>query len=396
MHVLIAPNAFKHALSATDAANAIAAGLAGSRFNGSWATCPVGDGGDGTGELLVRHAGGYYMPAIVRDPLGCTIPSRLALIDGGRAAVIELADASGLKLLRTRELDPLQTTTFGTGELISRALDCGVEEIVICIGGSATVDAGSGLLRALGFRFRDAAGNVLASPGSLVELRTIDRSGVDARLANCRLTVVCDVTNALVGDRGAAKIFGPQKGASSTSLQILEAALERFADLVSSVTGKDVGGEARGGAAGGVAAALWSLLGATLVGGIDYVLDRVGFDAAVAKADLVITGEGSIDEQTVDGKGPWGVAIRARRRGAFVVGFAGRVPLHAHPNLREGFDALIPIGHSTMNLEEALSCTSDNLRRSAIDLGNLLALCESRSSQADLSVLSSTTMAQTK
>jgi glycerate kinase len=378
MHILIAPNAFKHSLSATDAANAIARGLASSRFSGTWAVCPVGDGGDGTADLLARHWQGARVPQRVRDPLGREIEAHVALCDAGRTAVIELADASGLRLLGGDELDPLRASTFGTGELIALALDRGVHEIVLCLGGSATVDGGSGLLRALGFEFRDSRGGLLVTPESLSGLHRIDASHAHAGIAACRFTVVCDVANPLLGDRGAAAIFGPQKGASGAAVRQLERALARLAEVVLSQTGNDIAHVAHGGAAGGVAAGLFGLVNAELVDGIDYVLARIGFDAALGPADLVITGEGSIDEQTAEGKGPWGVAMRARGRGLFVVGLAGRIPRIPSAGLAAAFDALIPIGHGAATLAEALSSTADDLERSARELGNLLALGERR------------------
>jgi glycerate kinase len=375
MHILIAPNAFKHSLSAVDAAEAIAAGLGASNFAGTWAMCPVGDGGDGTAAVLLRQRGGEWRHALARDPLGRSIPCEFVLLDEGRTAVIELAEASGLRRLETHELDPLRASTAGTGELIKCALDCGVREIIVCVGGSATVDGGSGLLQALGARFLDASGRPLGClPGNLPELAAIDLTHLDPRLGHRVLTVLCDVTNPLLGARGAAAIFGPQKGADSTAVRSLEAALARLRDVVRGQTGRDIGRLARGGAAGGVAAGLYGLLGAQLVGGIDYVLELIGFDVGLEGADLVITGEGAIDDQTIDGKAPWGVALRARARGAFVVGMAGRVPLVASPELRAGFDALLPIGDGVMTMEVALGRTADNLRRTALELGNLLAL----------------------
>jgi glycerate kinase len=385
MHILIAPNAFKNSLSAGEAADAIALGLAASRFSGTWTTCPVGDGGDGTAGLLARHSAGVRVAARVRDPLDREIDSHFALSGDGHTAVIELADASGLKLLDGRELQPMRASTFGTGELIVRALERGVQEIVLCLGGSATIDGGSGILRALGFEFRDSQGNPLLTPASLSSLSHIDASNADSRLGACRFTVVCDVANPLLGERGAARIFGPQKGASGADVEHLERAMARYREVVLLQTATDIAHVAHGGAAGGVAAGLFGLLDAELVDGIDYVLTRIGFDAALGPADLVITGEGSIDEQTAHGKGPWGVALRARRRGVFVVGLAGQVPRIPNALLNEAFDALIPIAHRAMPVAEALSSTADDLRRTARELGNLLALGERRRTRSPVS-----------
>jgi glycerate kinase len=373
MHILVAPNAFKHSLSAAEAAAAIGRGLRASTFTGGWTLRPVADGGDGTAQLLTAHLGGRTMMATVHDPLGRQIESHFALVDGGRTAVIELAAASGLRLLRDDELNPLRAGSAGTGELMSRALDCGVGGIVLCVGGSATVDGGAGLLRALGVAFRGATDEVLTLlPESLVELSRIDLTGLDQRLAGCSLTVLCDVDNPLLGEQGAARIFGPQKGATPAAVQALEAALARFSHVVQRQTGNDIAMTARGGAAGGVAAGLYGIAHAALVSGTDYFLDRIDFDRELTAADLVITGEGSLDEQTVNGKAPWGVAVRAKAKGAFVVGMAGQVPLRPSPALRSCFDALLPIGHRAMPLAEALECTAENLERTAFDLGNIL------------------------
>jgi glycerate kinase len=207
---------------------------------------------------------------------------------------------------------------------------------------------------------------------------------------------LCDVTNTLIGARGAAAVFGPQKGATPAAVLVLEKALARLGDVVFAHTGCDIAALERGGAAGGVAAGLCGVLGARLVNGIDYFLSRIDFDAAVAAADVVITGEGSIDDQTAEGKGPWGVAVRARQRGAFVVGLAGQVPLRAGSALRAGFDVLIPIANCAMSVSDAMASTAENLRRTAYVLGNLLALRQSPDRSSAAKVLSSTTIAPTR
>jgi glycerate kinase len=374
MHVLVAPNAFKNSLRAQQAAAALADGLKASAFSGRVSVRPVGDGGDGTGELLRLHWGGTLIPAMVRDPLGRPVASQFTLLPDQRTAVIELADASGLRLLRADELDPLRASSAGTGELIARALDLGVTEIILCVGGSATVDGGAGLLGALGARFLNRAGRVLdALPGSLGDLWTLDLSHLDRRVGGaCKLSVLCDVVNPLLGVRGAAAVFGPQKGATPSKVLTLEAGLERLSERVQQLTGNPMATLPRGGAAGGVAAALSAVLGAKLVSGIDFFLERTAFDAVLSDADCVITGEGSLDEQTAEGKGPWGVAVRAKARGAFVVGVAGQVPLTPSPILGGAFDVLLPIGHRAMTLDESIASTADNLRRTALQIGNWL------------------------
>jgi glycerate 2-kinase len=374
MRILIAPNAFKHGLSATEAALEIARGIGSSSFAGSCVQCPVGDGGDGTAELLLRHFGGEAVAAVAQDPLGRPTVSRFGLIDAGRTALLDLADTSGLRLLSANELNPLRATTFGTGEVVRQALDRGVQEIILGVGGSATVDGGVGLLAALGARFLDATGKPLGSlPESLNKLAAVDLSGLDPRLASCRLTILCDVTNPLLGPEGAARIYGPQKGAVPDAVRLLEAGLTRLSRVALEQTGRDMAVEARGGAAGGVAAGLWGFLEANLVNGIDDFLRRVEFDRALQGVDVVITGEGRIDDQTAQGKGPWGVALRARSHGALVVGLAGEVPLAPSAALRAGFDVLLAIGNRSMTVAEAIGCTAENLRRTACEIGNLLA-----------------------
>jgi glycerate 2-kinase len=375
MRILIAPNAFKNSLSAFDAAQAIAAGLANSRLRGSWAEFPIADGGDGTGELLLRRLGGTSIAIEVQDPLGRKISAPLGWIKDSRRAVIEMADASGLRLLRTDELDPLSASSFGTGELIRAALDQGAREIVLGVGGSATMEGGVGILRALGVRFLDRHGQGLPEgAAALSELASIDSSALDPRLAQCSLTVVCDVVNVLLGPSGAAAVFGPQKGATSSVVAEIEAALANFAAVVLRQTGKDMTSIVSGGAAGGVAAGLWALMGAKLAPGIDFFLGATGFDAALGDVDLVITGEGRIDEQTLHGKGPHGVALRAKARGIPVVAFAGSVSPTAMRSLQEYFDALLPIGAGPADLAQALRNTASDLERAAHALGNLLAL----------------------
>jgi len=374
MHILIAPNAFKNSLSASEAAEAIKRGLLRSNLKCSSESFPVGDGGDGTAALLIEKYGGRKVAAEVHDPLGRKIATEFGLTDDGRA-VIEMANASGLRLLRPEEYDPLHGSSFGTGELIRRTLDLNVSEIILAIGGSATVDGAAGILRVLGVRFLDSSGNDLADlPEALVDLDYINLSGLDCRISQCILTVLCDVDNTLLGNQGAARVFGAQKGATPQAISKLEAALEKLRDVFLAQTGKDMSGIKRGGAAGGVAASLHAFLNANLVSGIEYFLDATDFDTALSKADLVITGEGSIDDQTLRGKGPFVVAARAKAQLTPVIGMAGAVPLQPDPLLQQYFDLLLPIGAVPVDLEIALRQTEPDLERAAFELGNMLAL----------------------
>jgi glycerate kinase len=375
MHILIAPNAFKNSLGAIRVAEAIKRGLLESRLKCTCECFPVGDGGDGTATLLVQKSNGAIVPAETHDPLGRKIRTGFGLIDKGSTAVIEMADTSGLRLLRREEYDPLHTHTFGTGELITRALDHRVSKIIMGVGGSATVDGATGMLRALGIRFRDATGKILSNlPEELAALESIDLSGLDHRISDCTLTILCDVENTLLGEQGAAKVFGPQKGATGSVIEKLESGLTKLRDVTLRQTGRDLATIERGGAAGGAAAGLKGFLNAMLVDGIGYFLDTTGFEDALQSADLVITGEGHMDEQTLQGKGPFGVALRAKRKDIPVIGLAGGVSSAADGPLQKYFSELLVISSTSVEPVEALANTAQDLQRTARELGNRLAL----------------------
>ncbi|MDP9230707.1 MAG: glycerate kinase, partial [Bacteroidota bacterium] len=252
----------------------------------------------------------------------------------------------------------------------------GVRKIVMCIGGSATVDCAVGLLQALGIGFLDVDGKELVNmPESLVYLAAINSFGLDERILHCELIVLCDVENLLLGEYGAAAVFGPQKGATDSDVKKLEASLTKLRDITFKQTGYDMSTILHGGAAGGMAAGLAAFLQAKLVNGIDQFLDITGFDKALQKADLVITGEGSIDAQTLHGKGPYGVARKAKEKNIPVIGLAGKLPLDPDIKLKEYFDVLLPIGNEPAELSSALQSCAANLQRTAAEIGNLLALC---------------------
>ena len=374
MHILIAPNAFKHSLSAIDAARAIEDGLLQSKLRFSARRFPVGDGGDGTAELLLQHACGERIWEKSIDPLGRQIQASYGWVNAEKTAIIELAEASGLHLLRPNEYDPLHANTRGTGRLIRAALEKNARRIILCIGGSATIDAAAGILEELGIRLLSSSGNLLEGmPANFANLDGIDIRGMDKRIEQTEMIVLCDVENTLLGASGTAAVFGPQKGASPAEVLQLESLLSRFSEKTLEVRGKDMRSMKGGGAAGGVAAALAAYCDATLVSGIDYFLDQTGFLQELKKADLVITGEGSIDAQTLDGKGPFGVAARAKQLHLSVIGLAGRVPQGPDPELEKYFDLMLSIQHEALPMEEALPLTASNLQRTAAELGNLLA-----------------------
>jgi glycerate kinase len=370
--VLIAPNAFKHSLNATEVALAIQEGLQKSSLDCVCECFPVGDGGDGTGELMIKKHNGLIISTEVNDPFDRKITSSFGLVNDGETAVIEMANASGLHLVKHGDLNPLRATSFGTGELMKLALDKGVTQLVLAIGGSATVDGGTGILRALGIRFLDATGNELTTPESLTELFTIDVSGLDQRILGCDINILCDVDNTLLGEHGSAAVFGPQKGATPEGVKKLDASLSKFAEVALTQTGIDMTTVIHGGAAGGVAAGLYTFLNAKLVNGIDFFLKFTGFAEAVAKADIVITGEGSIDEQTLHGKGPFGVAYQAKKHNLPVIGIAGKIPLEQNEKLNQYFDVLLAIGNGPADITTALKYAKENLLRTAWQVGNLL------------------------
>ena len=373
-NILIAPNAFKNSLSATDAAEAIAKGFLQSKLNCTCTCFPVGDGGDGTANLIIEKFNGKLITVKVSDPFGREISASFGLIDNGKTAVIEMADASGLRLLNATELNPLKASTYGTGEMITYALNEGVDHIIIGMGGSATVDGGTGILQALGVRFIDANGNDLIElPENLLQLYTIDLSKIDQRIFDCAITILCDVDNYLLGPLGSATVFGPQKGATAESVIKLEASLNTFRNIVLKDTGKDIGLIKYGGAAGGAAAGLNALLNAALVLGAAYFLKLAGFEENLLKADIVITGEGSIDEQTLQGKAPFAVAEMAKNKGLTVIGLAGKIPLDNNEQLAKYFDMLLAINSGPTDVNEAMKNTSADLTRVSTQIGNLLA-----------------------
>ncbi len=375
MHILIAPNAFKNSLDASAVALAIQSGLEQSRLTCTSTCFPIADGGDGTGALLIEHLKGTTVSTTVKDPLGREIESSFGLIHKGKTAVIEMANASGLRLLKSNEYNPLLANSFGTGQLIKKALEYGVQKIILAIGGSASIDGGTCLLQALGIQLLDSIGNDIGQiPINLAKLDSIDTSQLDPRINLCSIIVLCDVENTMLGEKGAATVFGPQKGASVEEITILEKSLTQFRNIVLKKTGTDIGSLKHGGAAGAVAAGLAGLLGAQLLKGIDYFLELTGFDDALQKADLLITGEGSIDLQTLDGKAPLGVAIAAKKNKIPVIGIAGKIDDENQQQLQEFFDVLVPIVKEPCSLEIALLQTRSNLTRTGKMIGEILAM----------------------
>ena len=354
MKIVIAPQTFKGSISALDAARAMSDGVRRVVADADTVIVPVADGGDGTLETLVEGSGGQIRTAEVTGPLGERIVAQWGAMGDGNTAVIEMARTSGLALVPIAKRDPLVTTTYGLGEAITHALDAGFRQLIIGIGGSATNDAGAGMAQALGVRLLDDDGRDLAFGGaSLARLSRIDLSGLDERARESTFQVACDVSNPLTGPEGASAIYGPQKGATPQTVEQLDAALGHFAEVVRRDVGVDINDMRGAGAAGGLGAGLVAFLDGELRAGVDIVLDTVGLDEQLEGADLVITGEGCLDYQTVYSKAPIGVAERARARGIPVVSVSGSLGVRYRDVHEHGIDAAVAITCEPMTLDEA-------------------------------------------
>jgi len=354
MHIILAPDSFKGSLTALEAARAMRAGAL--RALGDKSTfdlTPLADGGEGTLEAILA-GGGTRHSLNVCNPLLQEIQADWGNLPDG-TAIIEMAQASGLTLIPETRRDALRASTFGTGQLIKAALDHGCRDLLIGIGGSATTDGGAGCLAALGAKFLDAQGKVLLPGGAaLANLHQIDLQNLDPRLHECHIKVLCDVTNPLCGANGAAFIYAPQKGASPEDVQLLDQALSHFAEVAAQTLGRDLQNNPGAGAAGGLGFGLLAFLNAQLVPGIDTVLEVTHFTEKLQNADLVLTGEGSLDEQTLHGKTIAGVAKAAKKANIPVLAFGGRVQLNQTQLDELGIRAAIAISDAAMPLQESL------------------------------------------
>lgn len=362
MKIIIAPDSFKESVSASRCAQAIKAGFI-SIFPQAECIClPIADGGEGTVEAMVEATEGKMVMLPVMGPMGDFVGAFYGLSGDGQTAFIEMAAASGLMLVPLGERNPLLATSYGTGELIRHALDTGVRHIILGIGGSATVDGGMGMAQALGARFVDERGeSVGLGGGALERLVNVDLRDLDPRLRECRIDVACDVDNPLLGERGAAAVFGPQKGACAGMVAALDRGLENYAQVLLAATGQDVTAMVGGGAAGGMGAAARVFLNATLKSGIDIVLEAVHLEEALRDADLVITGEGRMDSQTVGGKAPVGVARLAKKHGIPVIAIAGVLGDGVEAVHQHGIDAVFSILPALAPLAEVLDRGEQNL-----------------------------------
>ena len=374
MRILVASDSFKGSLSSADVARVLDEELGRGLPGAEVVRLPVGDGGEGTLDAVCEAAG--VAPRLVRvaGPLGEPRDARLGVLPGGRA-MVESAEANGLVLVPEDRRDPMAASTYGVGGLVLAALDAGCRELVVGVGGSATNDGGTGMARALGCRLLDADGRELAGTAAdLARVRTLDLAGMDPRLAGCRVRVMCDVSNPLTGPEGATFVFGPQKGLSRDRLAPLDEAMGSWAACVARATGRDLSGVPGTGAAGGLAFGLAALLGAELASGIDCVLDLVGFDAALARADLCVTGEGHLDAQTASGKVVCGVARRCAAAGVPCVAVVGGADPTAVERGLEGLSCVVPCVGDVCSTAEALAAAERNLRLAARRLAALLGL----------------------
>lgn len=372
---LCAPDSFKESLTAMEAARAMAQGIENADHDAEVRCLPMADGGEGTARALVDATGGSMRAVPVHDPLGRPVEGHFGLLADGTTAVVETAEASGLALLEAKERNPLIASSYGTGELMLAAVRSGAKRIIVGLGGSATNDAGAGLLQALGVRLLDKNGNDLAHGGApLANLTTIDISTMDPALKNVAITAACDVTNPLTGPTGASAVFGPQKGASKDDVATLDAALAHFAQVIDSQLGVAVNDVPGAGAAGGIGAALKGFLNAEFRPGIAIVIEQSGLDAAAQWADVVFTGEGSIDFQTKFGKTPAGVAETAKRHGKPVIAVAGHIGTGIDELHEVGIDAVFGIAPGAASLSELLADAAANVTRTTEQIVRTLQL----------------------
>jgi glycerate kinase len=353
-------------------ADAIALGLADVWPEAQLIKCPMADGGEGTVESILAACEGELRRTKVRGPLGATVDAAWGWLPHNHTAIIEMAEASGLQLVPPGKRDACFSSTFGTGELIRAALDAGAERVILAIGGSATNDGGAGAMQALGVRLLDAQGQTLVPGGlALAKLGRIDLSDIDPRLAEVRFDIAADVTNPLCGPHGASVIFGPQKGASPEQVQQLDDALGHFAERCADVLGRDVKDEPGTGAAGGLGFAATAFLGAQFLAGVEVVAELVGLVEAVQGADLVVTGEGRFDAQTLRGKTPFGVARIARQHGVPVIVIAGTLGEGYQALYEHGIDAAFSLASGPMTLEQACAEAPRLLRDRASDIARV-------------------------
>lgn len=381
MNVIVAIDSLKGSLSSLQAGAAAKAGILRAIPDATVSVKPVADGGEGTVNALVSGLSGRSVTIAVTGPLGETVEATYGILPD-HTAVIEMAEAAGLPLVPAEKRNPMITTTYGVGEMILHALDEGCRSFIIGIGGSATNDGGTGMLRALGCHFRKTDGTDIA-PGAqdLTELATIETEALDPRLKESRFSIACDVTNPLCGPNGASYIFAPQKGADPATVRKLDAALAHLADITAAILGTDLRDQPGAGAAGGLGFAFASYLNGTLRPGVDIVLDAVLPESELRAADIVVTGEGRFDGQTAMGKAPVGIARRAKACGCKVIVLAGSVEHSGARATQQNpplVDAVFPILPGAMTLEEAMheDAAYENMEYTAEQVFRVVGSCE--------------------
>jgi glycerate 2-kinase len=375
MKIIIAPDSFKESLTAIEVSQAIEKGMKSVFPTAKYVKIPMADGGEGTVYSLVNATGGKVIPKVVTGPLGEPVESFFGILGDGKTAVIEMAAASGLDQVPNEKRNPLLTTTYGVGELIIEALNYGVEKIIIGLGGSATNDAGAGMLQALGVSFLTGEGTEIGfGGGELGKIRAIDISGLERRLASVSFEVACDVDTPFVGSKGASAIFGPQKGATLDMVQLLDGNLAHFADCVQKTLGKDIRNLPGSGAAGGLGGGIIAFLPAELKSGVDIVIEATQLSDHMADADLVITGEGKIDHQTICGKTPIGVAKAAKKYNLPVLAIAGHLGSDSYIVKEHGIDAQFSVVPGVVSLENALENAREYVERCAENIGNSISV----------------------
>ena len=367
MRILLAFDKFKGSLTSGEVAEAFGEGLRDVMPQAEVDVVAVADGGDGILQTLVESLGGEYHVARVRGPRGGYLEARWGTIDGGKVAVIEMAEAAGLRLLDVEERNPMLTSTYGVGELLCEAIGQGCERVVLGLGGSATNDGGMGMLQALGVRFYDDQGVELEASGeAMCRVRRVDATALDARLSGVEIVIASDVDNPLFGERGAARVYAPQKGASSDVVEALDEGLGSYHEAVREAVGEDYSEVPGAGAAGGLGYGLMALLGARMESGVELVFRYLDFERRAQGSDLIVTGEGRLDRQTLMGKAPSGVLEVGRRLGISVIAVGGGVE-DEELLLEGGFDKVYATRPVDMPLEEAMKRerAQQNLRRAA-------------------------------
>ncbi|AGQ38746.1 TPA: glycerate kinase [Mannheimia haemolytica] len=372
MKIVIAPDSFKESLTALEVAQAIQQGFARVFPEAEYQLVPMADGGEGSVQSLVDATHGSLQKISVIAPLANEVEGFFGLSGDQKTAFIEMAAASGLHLVPMEQRNPLVTTSYGTGQLIKAALDLGVEKIILGIGGSATNDGGVGMLQALGAKFLNAEQREIGFGGeALSQIQQIDLSGLDSRLKQVEFEVACDVDNPLCGERGASAIFGPQKGATAEMVKTLDHALLHFAETVKSQLGIEIAEKAGAGAAGGMGGGLLLLPNVTLRSGVQIILEATDLAEKLADADLVVTGEGRMDAQSIAGKTPIGVAKVAKQFGKPVIAIVGSLKEDYPVVYQHGIDAVFPIIRQVSNLEAVLKSGKENLISTAENVARL-------------------------